>query len=287
MPTTPTVRRLLLSNELSRLRTAANVSAEQAAKHIGCRVTKISRIELAQNNIQVGDVKMLAELYGDDPGHIEIMLDLARGQNQRGRWNGYRAVYPEWFRMFVDLERDAAALRSVQVEVIPGLLQTERYIRALHEEDRPVGGSCDADDSVAARTERQELFTKSGPPEVSFILSESCLRRQVGGPAVMREQLHHLIEMARLRTVLLQVLPFQAKTDAGRIAYRFTLLTIPAPRTTAPLEFAYVEAHDDARYLDDKKAVSAYLNLWGRLQAAALDPVESLDFIRATADQLT
>lgn len=286
MPTTPTVRRLVLSNELSRLRAAANISAERAAQHIGCRVTKISRIELAQNNIQVGDVKMLAELYGDDAGHIEIMLDLARGQNQRGRWNGHRSVYPEWFRMFVDLERDANAVRSVQVEVIPGLLQTERYIRALHAGGQPVGENGEADHCVAARVERQELFTRSGPPQVSFILSESCLRRQVGSAEVMLEQLHHLIEMARLPTVGVQVLPFDTQTDAGRIAYRFTLLTIPAPRITAPLEFAYVEAHDDARYLDDKKAVAAYLNLWGRLQAAALDPADSLDFIRTAAGQL-
>ena len=282
---TPTVRRLLLANELKRLRDEADVTPDRAARHLGCRVSKISRIELAQSNISAGDVKLLAELYGDTPQHTEILLDLARGQRQRGRWDGHRAVYPEWFRTFVDLEQDAANLRSVEVEVIPGLLQTERYIRALHADAQPVGPNDDVENGVIARKERQTIFTKEDPPEASFILSESCLRRRVGDSDVMREQLRHLAEMARLHNVQIQVLPFDAKTYGSRIVYRFTLLTIPAPGISSPLEFVYVEGYDDARYLDDKEAVAAYISLWGRLQAAALGPVESLDFIGEAAEQ--
>lgn len=286
MATTPTVRRLLLSNELVRMREAAGVTPEQAAKHLGCQTSKISRIELAQNNIQAGDVKLLTELYGDEPEHAETLLDLARGQNRRGRWKGYRAVYPHWFRMFVDLERDAASLRSVEVEIVPGLLQTESYIRALHEDGQPSGPDDDVESSVLARKERQTVFTKDDPPELSFILSESCLRRLVGDHAVMREQLQYLTEVACLHNVQIQVLPFDAKTYAGRIVYGFTLVNIPSPGIASPLEFAYVEAHDDARYLDDKDAVAAYSTLWGRLQAAALGPVESRNFIAEVAAQL-
>jgi len=91
--------------------------------------------------------------------------------------------------------------------------------------------------------------------------------------------------MARRPNVQIQVLPFDAKTFTGRIAYRFTLLNIPAPGIASPLEFAYVECYDDARYLDDKEAVTAYLSLWGRLQAAALGPKESRDFILDAAEQ--
>lgn len=286
MAATPTVRRLLLRNELVRLRDAAGVTPKEAAKHLGCRVSKISRIELAQNNISASDAKMLAEFYGDTPEHIEILLDLARGQNQRGRWNGYRQVYPDWFRMFVDLERDTATMRSVEVEMVPGLLQTENYIRALHDDAQPIGAADEVERAVKARKERQAILTMDDPPEVSFILSESCLRRVIGDRDVMREQLRYLAEVARLHNVQIQVLPFNAKTYAGRIIFRFTLLTIPAQGIAAPLEFAYVEAHDDARYLDDKPAVTAYVSLWNRLQAAALGPVESRDFILEAAEQL-
>jgi Domain of unknown function (DUF5753)/Helix-turn-helix domain len=285
MGTTPTVRRLVLSNELKRMRIESGMTPVQAATHLGCRVSKISRIELAQSDIAAGDAKMLAEFYGDTTEHIEILLDLARGQRKRGRWDGYRAVYPEWFRMFVDLERDAATLRSVEVELIPGLLQTDSYIRALHADAQPLWPTDDLENSVQARKERQAILTREDPPEVSFVLSESCLRRQVGGREVMAEQLDSLAEMARLHNVQIQVLPFDARTFTGRIVYRFTLLSIPSPGIAAPLEFVYVESYDDARYLDALDAVATYGILWGRLQAAALGPVESLDIIREVAAQ--
>jgi hypothetical protein len=286
MGTTPTVRRLVLSNELKRMRIESGITPVQAATHLGCRVSKISRIELAQSDIAAGDAKMLAEFYGDTTEHIEILLDLARGQRKRGRWDGYRAVYPEWFRLFVDLERDAATLRSVEVELIPGLLQTDSYIRALHADAQPLGPADDLENEVQARKERQAILTKEDPPEVSFVLSESCLRRQVGGREVMAEQLDALADMARLHNVQIQVLPFDARTFAGRIIFRFTLLNIPAPGIAAPLEFVYIESYDDARYLDALDAVAAYGSLWGRLQAAALGPVESLELIREAATQL-
>jgi Domain of unknown function (DUF5753)/Helix-turn-helix domain len=285
MGTTPTVRRLVLSNELKRLRAQSGRTPDQAALHLGCRVSKISRMELAQSDISAADAKMLAEFYGDATEHIEILLDLARGQGKRGRWDGYRAVYPEWFRMFVDLERDAATLRSVQIEVLPGLLQTDSYIRALHADAQPIGPADNLENEVQARKERQAILTKDDPPEVSFVLSESCLWRQVGGREVMAEQLDFLAEMARLHNVQIQVLPFAARTFAGQIAYRFTLLSIPSPGIAAPLEFVYVESYDDARYLDAKDAVAAYGSLWGRLQAAALGPVESLGIIREGVEQ--
>jgi transcriptional regulator with XRE-family HTH domain len=283
MATTPTVRRLLLSNELKRLREQAGIDPDKAARHLGCRTSKISRIELAQSSIQAGDVKLLSELYGAETDHAEVLLDLARGQNQRGRWAGYRAVYPDWFRLFVDLERDAAALKSVEVEVIPGLLQTENYIQALFEN----GGADDnLENRVLARKERQSIFTRDDRPQLSFILSESCVRRNIGGPAVMREQLLHLVEIARLRHVQIQVLPFDARTYAGQVAYRFTLVKVPASGVSSPLDFVYVESHDDARYLDAHDAVSSYGALWGRLQAAALGPVESREFLAEAAEQM-
>ncbi|MGH3821497.1 MAG: DUF5753 domain-containing protein [Pseudonocardiaceae bacterium] len=143
---------------------------------------------------------------------------------------------------------------------------------------QPLWPTDDLENEVQARKERQAIFNREDPPEVSFVLSESCLRRQVGGREVMAEQLDFLAEMARLHNVQIQVLPFDARTFAGRMIFRFTLLTIPAPGIAAPLEFVYVESYDDARYLDAKDAVAAYGSLWGRLQAAALGPVESLDF---------
>lgn len=95
----------------------------------------------------------------------------------------------------------------------------------------------------------------------------------------------YLLEVAKLPNVQLQVLPFKAKTYSGTVTYTFTMLTIGAPGIASPLEFAYVENYDDARYLDAKDAVRAYGDLWRRLTAAALGRKESQDFIRTVAEQ--
>jgi transcriptional regulator with XRE-family HTH domain len=284
MPT-QTVCRLLLGNELRRAREAIGKTPADAADVIGNNATKISRIELGQSGIGKGDLTLLLDYYDIDPDHREVLFELARNSRERGRWSGYREVFPEWFRMFVDLEQDAEQIRSTNVEVIPGLLQTEDYMRALQSELDRDEHAPNIERGVRARKERQQIFTRGDPPEFGFILSESCLRRVVGGPAVMRDQLVHLQKLSRKRNIQIQVLPFDVPTYVGRVAYRFTLLQIPSPGTASPLEFAYVESYDDARYLDDKQAVRTYVGLWNRLQAAALGPVESRRFIGEVAEQ--
>jgi transcriptional regulator with XRE-family HTH domain len=281
-----TVSRLLVGNELRRTREARKLTQDEAGDRIGAKADHISRLELGQTRVRVAEVEKLLEFYGDDPRHIEAIATLARGANSRGRWSGHRAIFPEWFRMYVDLEAAAETIRQVQSEIIPGILQIEPYIRTIHaewprssaESDRP------ADDVVTARMERQEIFTGEDRPSVSFVLAESCLRRMVGGPEVMREQLNYLLKIAKQRRVLLQILPAKTETFC-EVSYPFTLLTIGAPGIASPLEFAYVENYDDARYLDDKNAVRAYGELWGRLTAAALGRAESQDFIRTVAEQ--
>ncbi|HEV8559595.1 MAG TPA: helix-turn-helix transcriptional regulator [Actinophytocola sp.] len=284
MPT-QTVCRLLLGNELRRAREKLGRTPAEAADVIGNKATKISRIELGQSGLGKGDLTLLLDYYDIDPDRREVLFELARNSRERGRWSGYREVFPEWFRMFVDLEQDAEQIRSTNVEVMPGLLQTEAYVRALQSELDRDEHTRDIEHGVRARKERQRIFTKDDPPEFGFILSESCLRRVVGGPAVMRDQLVHLQKLSRKRNIQIQVLPFDAPTYVGRVAYRFTLLQIPSPGTASPLEFAYVESYDDARYIDDKQAVRNYVGLWNRLQAAALGPVESRRLIGEVAEQ--
>lgn len=283
---TPTVRRRQLGNELRRVREAAGRTPTEASKIIDCDVTKISRLELGQSGIAIGDLKMLLEFYEDDPEHIEWMIALSRNNRERGRWTGYRAAFPEWFRIYVDLERDAEDIRWTEVELVPGILQTEAYMRALFVSATPFSGAADdVDEAVAARLERQEILDSDNPPMTSFILSEACVRRMIGGRQVMAEQLEHLAEVAARPRVQLQVRPFDAQSTAG-YAYRFTTLRIPAPGNAPSLEFVYCEDLDDARYVDDKQTVRAYDALWSAMQAAALGPVETRRMLRAVAQEL-
>ncbi|MGH3614697.1 MAG: DUF5753 domain-containing protein [Pseudonocardia sp.] len=204
-----------------------------------------------------------------------------------GAWAGHRAGLPEWFRVYVDLERDAEDIRQTEVEVVPGLLQTEAYMRALFGPAPPFGGPTDVEGAVRARLERQQVLDRDDPPTFSCILSESCVRRMVGDRTVMADQLEHLVEMADRPRVQIQLRPFDGEFTTGAIAHRFTMVRIPAPGSAPPLSFVYCEDFDDARYVDDTRIVRSYDALWGTLQAAALGPAETRSRLRKLARQLT
>ncbi|WP_190814700.1 DUF5753 domain-containing protein [Saccharopolyspora pogona] len=286
MAITKTVPLLMLSNELNRLKAESKVSNPEAAQHLGCAATKINRILTMTSKPTVGDVKLLAEKYGASPELTDVLVDLARNLGRKGDWTGYRALYPGWLRMLISLEQYSGRIRIVQSEIIPGLLQTEGYVRALHEAPTPFGNTSNVDDAVRARRERQEIITRDdNRPMLSFVLSESSLRRVFGSKDVMREQMEHLLDTSRLANVQLQVLPFANASPVTHASVQFALLHVPGPGIAAPLNFVYVEQYDDARYLDDQARVEAYEQLWGHLQAAALGPVESADFIGKVAEE--
>ncbi len=281
---TPTVRRLQLGNEMRHVRIKAGREQAEAADALDAGIGKISRLELGQGGISKGDLKLLLEFYEVDPDEMQWMFELAKTRSSRGRWGDYRAVFPEWFRMYVDLETDAEEIRQVKGEIVPGILQTEGYIRAM-DTSSARRESEDIDANVAARQERQAILTRDEPPTASFVLSESCLRRRVGTPEVMRDQLDHLAEMALQHNINVQVLPFDVEAPPGGTSYGFTMLRIPSNGIAAPLEFVYVECLDDARYLDAKDAVLAYARLWDQLQAASLSPKDSLKVLRSVRNQ--
>jgi hypothetical protein len=268
------------------LREEAGRTPAEAAHELDCAPSKITRIELGQSGMSLGDLKLLAQFYGADAEQAERLVELSRDNRKRGRWTGHRSVFPEWFRAFVDLERDAEDIRIVESEVVPGLLQTEAYMRVLYQAPSPFGQPVDVESLVRSRLERQGLLDRTDPPMVSCVISESCVRRMVGGPQVMAEQLMHLAELAGRRRVRLQLWPFDGEIPSGSIAQRFYLLRIPAARAEQPFTFAYCEDLDSSRYIDDPQAVRAYDAQWGALQAAALGPADTRSRLQELASQL-
>lgn len=288
MPTNQTVCRKLIGNELRHAREQKGFNQDEAADHIGAKVSKISRLELGQTRVSMPEVKMLLEFYEYAPEQVEGLLTLARGANQRGRWDGYRASIPEWFRMYVDLESGAEEIRWVQAELIPGLLQTEDYTRAIHAEALAAASEPETvENQIRTRIGRQQHLLGDSAPGASFVLSESCLHREIGGADVMRAQLDHLTTLAQLKHVQIQVLPYKTKTYVRGVPFAFTLLTLGAPGLASPLDIAYVETYDDASYIDEKDVVRSYASQWRRMTAAALGPAESIDFIREVAARYT
>lgn len=277
---TPTIQRRRLGIALKRAREQAGKTQDDAAAVIHAAASKISRLELGQSGIRITDLALLLDLYGVTGEQADWMRELARAGRQRGRWSSYRTIIPDWFRTYIDLEADASEIRWYQAEVIPGILQTEGYIRAIHATTQPGMSRDQADGHVAVRLERQAVLTGPDAPSFGFILSESALRRNVGGPAIMREQLRYLAELADRPNIDLQVLPFNAQTYQPT-NYDFTILRF---NDDAASDVVYLEDYTGASYLDRPDITRAYTRLWNQLQASALGSVESQQLALSMVD---
>jgi transcriptional regulator with XRE-family HTH domain len=277
---TPTIQRRRLGNALKRARDQAGKTQDEAAAIIDAAASKISRLELGQSGIKLTDLALLLDFYGVSGEQADWMRDLARAGRQRGRWSGYRTVIPDWFRAYVDLEADASEIRWYQPEVVPGILQTEAYIHAMNATAHPRITDEEVNRQVKVRLERQAVLDQPGTT-LSFILSESALRRNIGDATIMRQQLIHLAEAAERPNVELQVLPFDAQTF-GAAWIGFTILRFDHDATS---DVIYVETYTDGDYRDSQDDVQAYTALWNRLQAAAMGQVESRHLIISLADE--
>jgi transcriptional regulator with XRE-family HTH domain len=282
MAANPTIQRRRLGIALKRAREQAKMTQDDAAEVIDAAPSKISRLELGQSGVRTMDLNALLIAYGVDGDEAVSMRDLAKAGRQRGRWSSYRDLLPSWFRQYVDLEGDATEIRWYQPEIIPGILQTEAYIREILVTPRP-GEEAESDQHVKIRLQRQSVLDQTGAPDVAFVLSESALRRQVGGNVTMCEQLRHLVKISSsLPNVSIQVLPHDAKTYTIA-SFSFTILRFGHDAAT---DVIYAENFTNADYLDSPAAVRAYSKLWDDLRAAALGPVESRLLVSRLADQL-
>ncbi|GAB3677683.1 helix-turn-helix transcriptional regulator [Saccharopolyspora tripterygii] len=284
MPATVrTAKKLLLGREIAHMVERAGISQGEAAKLIETSQSRIALLINGGGSISPGDLVMLADKLGfEDEGYKESLLELRRDNHKRGFWStGHNRAYSEDLRLLVDLEKHADQIRSAQVEVVPGLLQCEPYVRAQHAE-QPGSDDVSLEDRIAARLARQDILDKSEPPGVQFVLSESCLRRTCGDAEVMREQTDYLIKLSKRPNVMLQVMPFGPPAgQRSPIKSPFTMIHVPSPGAAGPLELVYVEGEGEIRYLDDKKALAAHEAAWARVSNAALRFEETRKFLKS------
>lgn len=282
MPLTPTVRLKFLSIYMRDARLKAGVEPREVAQLLGRDTTRVTKMEKGREGLTPGDAKMLLDRYDvHTEDQKREIVELARTRSQRGRWSNHRAIVPLQQRAYYDFEQDCDLLRHYGAELVPGLLQTEAYMRAML--DRRSIEPEVIDDVVATRLERQEMLFRQRPAQAAFVLSESCVRRIIGGNAVMHEQVAHLESLARRRNVQIQLAPFDS--DGVANTFTFTMLRIPAPTTAPPLEMVYVENLHDADYLDGDREVADYSDLWSRLTANALGLEQSRRFLKGVAQQ--
>src|SRR5580704_5669835 len=213
MPTSgsPTVRRRRLAAELRRLRTSAGKTAEDVGKVLGWSKAKISRYELAQGGLKPDDVARLLEYYEVQGNHRAQLLALAEEATQKGWWEAYSDVLSEGHLEYIGLEAEATSILEWQINVVPGLLQTEQYAREVLSGFQEVATISPRaiERRVETRLTRQQLLTRDEPLEYVALLDESVLYRQRGDQSVMRAQLQRLADVSELSNVTIRVVPLK------------------------------------------------------------------------------
>ena len=279
----PTVRRKRLGIELRRLREQAELTCEDVGRRLECSGTRISRMETGRISVRPGDARELLEVYGVTGAAADALVQLAREARRKGWWHTYSRVLPHWFEPYIGLESEAVRLRDFQPLVIPGLLQTEDYARAVLRAAPLAGGSAEIDRLVDLRMERQKILGQDGPPNLWVVLSESVLRVQVGGPAVMRAQLLRLAEVAERPNVTVQVLPYTTAAHVHPVS-PFTMLEFA---DTADPAVVYLEHLTGSLFLENEDEVRRHRVVFDHLCAEALDTGQSADLIARMAADLT
>lgn len=270
------VRRILLGSQLRRLREGHGISREDAGYTIRASESKISRMELGRVSFKERDVADLLSLYGvDDPVEREALLGLVREANKSGWWHSFNDVLPNWFQTYVGLEEAAALIRTYEVQFVPGLLQAEDYARAVFAQSRPAVSEEEIERRVGLRMRRQKLLTDGQGPRLWAVIDEAALRRPVGGPAVMRSQVQHLIDMAERPNVVIQVMPFRFGAHAGESG-AFSILRFPEQDLA---DVVYLEQLTSALYLDKRDDVDAYIQVMERLCVDSLTPDQTVDLL--------
>jgi hypothetical protein len=274
------VLRMLLGSQLRHLREAAGITPDQAGYQIRSSRSKISRMETGRVGFKTRDVEDLLALYGvADAQARSRLIELARMSKRVDWWTSYSDVLPGWFENYLGLESVSSTIRTFEIQFVHGLFQTEEYARAVTQLGHEAASPTEIERRVALRVKRQELLTRAGPPKIWSVMDEAVLRRPVGGAAVMRAQLRHLIEASRAPEVTLQVVPFARGGHAGASG-SFTILRFDERYLP---DVVYIEQLTGAVYLEQRSDVEHYLEVMDTLSGEALPPTATSRFIEQVA----
>ena len=280
----PTVRQRVLAAELRRLR--ADRTGDEVAAALGWSPSKVSRYELARTGPNQAEVGRLLDYYGVTGPDRDRLLTLARGATQKGWWEGYSDDLPEELISLIALEDEASSSWMWQVEVIPGLLQTEDYARqitSVFQRGIPLPPR-QVERRVQARLKRQNVLTRENPLEFSVVLDESAILRRHADARVMRGQLQHLLEVSQLPNVSVQVFPLQTLHPV--VTSSFLLLQFAWERDTLLHDVVSIEHLQGNIHFEGEIDTHMYRLAFQALSDTALDPEESRELILRTSRQV-
>jgi transcriptional regulator with XRE-family HTH domain len=267
-----------LARRLRQLREEVGLTQEEAAPKLDWSTSKLGRIENAQQGVDVHGVRSMLDLYDVGGERWTEIIDMVREARKKDEWHSYGIGGQGYLR----LEMDAAMVHNYQLAHVPGLLQTEDYMRALFRNSRRRPTDAEIDRDVQARLFRQRRLTEEPALELVAIVDESALRRPVGGVEVMRAQLRQVVARATLPSVCLQVLPFSLGVHSGMDG-SFIVLGFGDPDEP---EIAYIEHTANALHLHKEAEVNSCKLVFDRLRSEALSPRDSVALVEQLAQEL-
>jgi transcriptional regulator with XRE-family HTH domain len=285
-----TVPRRQLGRYLRDLRTSAGLTVRTAARELERSEPTLWRVETGQVSVRSLDVEQMCRLYGASADMTKALMALAKETKARGWWQAYGDVVPEWFDLYVGLEAAANRISWYESELVPGLLQTPEYARALIQLDHHGAEDNEVDRWVQLRMGRQAILRRPiDPPLLRVTLRESVIRCPVGGAAVMTGQLHRLADASELPNISLRIVPFAAGLHPGMMSGPFEILRFPVNGGGLESEppTVYADIYTGAIYLDKPHEVERYDRAFEEIWGTALDEPSSRKLIRQAAEALS
>ncbi|GAA3889884.1 helix-turn-helix domain-containing protein [Streptomyces sedi] len=278
----PTVRRRRLGQELRRLREDRQMTAEEVADRLLVSQSKISRLENGRRSISPRDVRDLCNVYEvEDAKLVDSLMQMAKESRQQGWWHAFAELSPS-YSVYIGLETDASSLRVYEPQVVPGLLQTEAYAGAVISGALPEVGEDEVGSRVQVRLRRQQrIHDDRTPLRLWAVVDESALRRAVGGPATMAEQLRKLAEYSRLPHITLQAMPFSAGAHPG-VNGQYAIMEFSEAADTTVI---YLEGGTNDLYLEKPHDVQHYSIMYEHLRAQAYSPEQTRRFVLQLAEE--
>ncbi|MEU2598568.1 helix-turn-helix domain-containing protein [Streptomyces hirsutus] len=283
--TVSTVLARRLGGELLRMREACGMRQSHAAEALSASVAKVAKMERGGVPMRDPDIRALCHLYGEiDEAEIEKLLLLARTDRERRKARGWWNQYPQLSAMveYVALEDIATSIRTWQLAFVPGLLQTPDYARAV-----AVGAGSWEDPSeiepfVEARLARQARLRSEHPLELWAVIHEGALRQLVGGRDVMRDQLGHLLDLARTDTVKVQVVPSVAGANPGMIG-AFGIVSFAEP---GALDVVHMDVPSSTLWLESEEDAARHRRIFDRIARVGLAERNALDLMETIRKEM-
>lgn len=278
----PVVRGRRLAAALRDLRNESGKTINDVAIHLECSTAKVSRIENGLVGVRIQDARDLLDLYGVHGPRREEILALVRQARGRDWWHPYADVIPDGFDRFLGFEDEAAVISMLASALVPGLLQTETYARAVtaaRRDERP-----DVQEQrLALRLGRQNVLTRPDAPELLIVIDEAVLLRRVGTLEVMREQHRHLIDLSGAPNIRIQILPLATAglhQAVGRDFVIFGFADLADPKVV------YEELVEGSAIQESAAAVGRYSLAFDHARSCALTEAESLAYLVDLADRM-